>query len=95
VFEAIELPTGVSDLNASLADVDWDALSHCGERRRKIEKKRGKGFRDECLLRSLSGSLICVAMREVMWHGATLGFGVFMEAEDKQNPKTGDTKAVV
>jgi len=58
-------------------------------------RREGKGFRDECLLRSLSRSLICVAMREVVWHGAVLGFDVFMEAEGKQNPKTGDTKAVV
>jgi len=57
-------------------------------------RREGKGFRDECLLRSLSRSLICVAMREVVWHGATLGFDVFMGAEGKQNPKTGD-KAVV
>jgi len=37
-------------------------------------RREGKGFRDECLLRSLSRSLICVAMREVVWHGAALGF---------------------
>jgi len=58
--------------------------------------RKGKGFRDECLLKSLSsGSLICVAMREVVSRGVALDFGVFMEVEDKQNPKTGDTWAVV
>jgi len=43
-------------------------------------RKEGKGFKDECLLRSFCSSLICVAMREVVWHGAALGFNVFMEA---------------
>jgi len=33
-------------------------------------------------------------MREVVWCGVALGFSVFMEAEGKQNPKTGDTRAV-
>ena len=62
--------------------------------RTKKEDRKGrreeKGFRDECLLRSLS-----VAMREVARHGTALGFDIFMEAKGKQNPKTGDTKTVV
>jgi len=33
-------------------------------------RREGKSFRDERLLRRLSGSLICVAMREVVWRGA-------------------------
>lgn len=28
VFETVELPAGVADLNPGLADVDGDALSH-------------------------------------------------------------------
>lgn len=28
VFETVELPAGISNLNTSLANVDWDALSH-------------------------------------------------------------------
>jgi len=34
------------------------------------ERKEGKSFRDERLLRRLSGSMICVAMREVVWRDA-------------------------
>jgi len=33
-------------------------------------RRKGKGFRDERSLRCLSGSLICVATREVVWRGA-------------------------
>ena len=28
MFEAVELPTSVTDLDTGLTDVDWNALSH-------------------------------------------------------------------
>lgn len=47
MLEAIKLPASISDLNAGLANVDGNALSHFSE-----------GYRGQRLLRRFSGPMI-------------------------------------
>jgi hypothetical protein len=36
VLEAVKFPAGIADLNTSLTNVDWDALSHFRRKWKKI-----------------------------------------------------------
>lgn len=47
VLETVELPASISDLDTSLTNVDWNALSHFGRLKKRICNKRRRERREE------------------------------------------------
>jgi hypothetical protein len=45
VFETVEFPAGISDLDTGLTNVDWNALSHFLGKIERTKKKRNRKWK--------------------------------------------------